>query len=415
MKRAEQAVTIIGGGIIGASSAYYLNQSGWRVTLIDQKQFGEGASYGNCGLILPGHVLPLNIPGTFFKAFKWMLDPAAPLYVKPRLDYNLFSWFLKFLLRCNKKHLQEAASARSSVLIGAVSLFDELIQEENIKCDWTKDGVHYLFSTQEEFEKYRKLDAFIAQFGTPAEELSAQEFIKREPTFRPDIAGSWFYKGAAHLRPDYLMKELKRVLQDRGVSIIENVKINSFSIENNKIISAITATDTFKADEFVLATGAWTSKFNQSLNCKIPIQPGKGYSITMDEYESGPETACILEEAGAVVTPWPSGFRLAGTMEFSGFDETINPKRIAALSKNANQFLPISSSKTATEIRYDWRPMTYTGLPIIDKMPKYKNMTLAAGHNMIGLSMGPATGKMVAALLNETKPDLDMKPFQYFQ
>ena len=415
MKKAEQKVIVIGGGIIGASSAYYLNQSGWKVTLIDQKQFGDAASYGNCGLILPGHVLPLNLPGTFFKAFKWMLDPAAPFYVKPRLDFNLFSWFLKFLLRCNKKHLKEAATARSSVLKAAVSLFDELIQQENIKCDWTKDGVHYLFSTREEFENYRNLDAFIAQFGTKAEEVSTQEFIKREPTFRSDIAGSWFYEGAAHLRPDYLMKELKRVLQDQGVSILENIKINSFSIENKKIISANSATETFKADEFVLSTGAWTSKFNHCLNCKIPIQPGKGYSITMDQYKSSPKTACILEEAGAVATPWPSGFRLAGTMEFSGFDETINPKRLASLSKNTNQFLPFSCDNTPKETRFDWRPMTYTGLPIIDRIPKYKNMTLAAGHNMIGLSMGPATGKMVTALLNETEPDLDMKPFRYFQ
>jgi D-amino-acid dehydrogenase len=415
VKRAEQKVVIVGGGIIGALSAYYLNQSGWQVTLIDQKQFGEGSSYGNCGLILPGHILPLNVPGTFFKAFKWMLDPAAPLYVKPRFDFNLFSWFLKFLLRCNEKNLRDVASARSAVLNNATSLFDELIQQENIKCDWVKDGVHYVFSTQEEFEHYRKLDAFISQFGTKAEELSAQEFIKLEPNFRPDIAGSWFYRGAAHLRPDYLMKELKRVLQDQGVLIIENMKIDAFTIESNRIISANTATDTFKADEFVLATGAWTPKFNKNLNCKIPIQPGKGYSITTDQYESGPKTACILEEVGAVATPWPSGFRLAGTMEFSGYDETINPKRISALSKNADQFLPFSGFNTATETRYDWRPMTYTGMPIIDRIPKYENMTLAAGHNMIGLSMGPATGKLVAALLNETTPYLDMKPYQYFQ
>ena len=408
-------MVIVGGGIIGALSAYYLNQSGWKVTLVDQKKFGEGSSYGNCGLILPGHILPLNLPGTFLKAFKWMLDPAAPLYVKPRIDFNLFSWFLKFLLRCNEKSMREVATAISSVLTGAVSLFDELIQQEDIKCDWAKDGVHYLFSTQKEFEGYRKLDAFISQFGTKAEELSAQEFIIREPNFRSNVAGSWFYKSAAHLRPDYLMKELKRVLEDQGVLIIENTKIDAFSIENNRVISANTATDTFRADEFVLATGAWTPKFNQNLNCKIPIQPGKGYSISMDQLKSGPKTACILEEAGAVATPWLSGFRLAGTMEFSGYDETINPKRISALSKNADQFLPFPEPDTSTEIRYDWRPMTYTGMPIIDRIPKYKNMTLAAGHNMVGLSMGPATGKLVTALLNDTKPYLDMKPYRYFQ
>jgi D-amino-acid dehydrogenase len=415
VKRTEQEVIIIGGGIIGASSAYYLNQSGWQVTLIDQKQFGEGASYGNCGLILPGHILPLNLPGTFTKALKWMFDPAAPLYVKPRLDFHLFAWFIKFLARCNETHMLQAAKARSAVLTGAVQLFDELIQSENIKCDWAKDGVYYVFASHEEFEAYRKLDTIISQFGAKGQELNQKELHLEEPTLKKNLAGAWYYKEAAHLRPDALMKEFKRVLQDRGVIIKENVKIGSFTREKNRIRSANSSTESFKADEFVLATGAWSPEFNRNLNCQIPIQPGKGYSVTMDLHKPVLKIPCLLEEVGVVATPWSSGFRLGGTMEFSGYNTTINPKRIAALSKGAKKYLELSELKPATETRYDWRPMTYTGLPIIDRIPGFENIMLAAGHNMVGLSMGPGTGKLVSEVLNKTKPHLDIKPYQYFQ
>jgi D-amino-acid dehydrogenase len=412
MREEKKNVIVIGGGVIGAASAYYLCKRGWKVTVIEKEQWGQGSSHGNCGLILPSHVLPLNMPGVIWQGLRWMVKKDAPLYIKPRGDLSLLMWLLRFARRCNRRSMLRTASARSAMLQGALGLYRALIQDEEIDCDWMAQGVLCVFRSRGEFEKYRRLDAVINAFGEESRILDRQALLELEPTLREDVAGAYLYPGSAHLRPDFLMREFKRVLTSLGVTLLEQTTVSAFQKASGRVQAAVTNRGPVAADEFVVATGAWTPYFERQLGCRIPIQPGKGYSVTLSRPQDCPSRPCLLEEDRVVATPWNSGFRLGGTMEFSGYDASLNRMRLAALFRGVQRYFKKNEFGPVQEEWSGWRPMTYDGLPIIDRPPHLENVLLAAGHNMVGLSLAPSTGKLVCELLSGDHPHVDPKPYR---
>lgn len=406
--KSDRTVTIIGGGVIGAACAYQLAREKRQVTIIDRSEFGKGSSYGNCGLIIPSHILPLNIPGTFFKAIKWTLSKEAPLYVKPTLNPDTWIWFLKFLKRCNQEDLMEAATGRFDLLKDAIALFDEFITTEKIQCDWQKKGILYLFESKAEMDAYKPFDQLIRQFLDDGNQLGTTETLELESTLSDHIAGSWYYQNGAHLRPDYLMSEYKRVLTKMGVRIIENETIDGFNIVNKRMVSVQSRHNQYESEQFLVTTGAWTNKIRRQLNIPASIQPGKGYSVTTPSTQNQVGIPCLLEDIRVVATPWESGLRLGGMMEFSGFDDHINQNRINCMKTGAQKYFKKELQMPAIENWSGWRPMTYTGLPIIDFVPAAHNAVLAAGHNMLGLSMALSTAKIVTSLLGNRKPNYNL-------
>jgi D-amino-acid dehydrogenase len=207
------------------------------------------------------------------------------------------------------------------------------------------------------------------------------------------------------------MTAMHGLLLQKGATILENVEATGFDVFGKHVESVRVANKTISADAFVVAAGAWTPRLQKELDCRIPIQPGKGYAITAARPERVPALPCFFEEKSVVATPWPDGFRLGGTMEFAGLDDSLSRQRLASLSRGADQYLQDPSLGTVETEWCGFRPMTYDGLPIIDWSPRLQNVAIAAGHNMLGLSMGPGTGKLVAEMINHEKAHIDPRPY----
>lgn len=405
-------ITIIGGGVIGAASAYYLSKAGHQVTILERGRFGKGCSHGNCGFICPSHVLPLTTPGAWQAGLRSLFNPSSPFRIKPRWDPSLWGWLWRFARRCNTADMLQAGRAMQSLLTSSRQLYDTLMRDEPFDCEWETRGMLFVFRDPHAFDHYAEMDKLLAQqFNLPAERIAGDALATMEPALKPGLAGAWLYRTDGHLRPNKLMASWQKILAEQGVRIQEECEVKGFTSANGKAQAVITTKGEIPTDAIVVATGAWTPFLNNHLGCKIPIQPGKGYSITMPRPKQCPTYPLIFEEHRVAVTPFQSGYRLGSTMEFAGYDTSLNRQRLDYLKESASVYLHEPYCDPVEEEWYGWRPMTYDSLPIIDRSPKLSNVWIAAGHNMLGVATSPGTGKLVAELLGEQTPHVDPKPY----
>jgi len=428
---------VIGGGVIGAACAYFLAKAGWRVTVLDAGRFGAGCSHANCGFICPSHVLPLTEPGAVWRAIKSLFQPRSPFRIKPRLDPRLWSWFWHFARRCNREDMITAGHARKPLLDSSMTLYEQLLAEERIDCEWERRGLLFVYASEAEFEAYAETDRLLREeFGVAAERLDRAQVRELEPALKEDIAGAWYYEHEAHLRSDKLMRAWRKVLERLNVDVWEGASLEEFRVSGSRATAAVTNGGEVPADLFVVATGAWTPLLATALGCRVPIQPGKGYSVSMPRPNRCPAISMIFPEYRVAVTPLKSLYRLGSIMEFAGYDSSIPPERLALLREAAERFLiepypkhvadhffgPVMCAFTpdgepghakAIQAQWcGWRPMTFDGIPIIDHLPGMENVWLAAGHNMLGMSMAPATGKLVCELISGRQPHIDPAPYR---
>ena len=406
------SVVIVGGGIIGVSCAWYLSRAGWKVTVVDRKTIGGACSFGNCGLVCPSHVLPLTEPGAFKAAVKAMLSPGSPFRIQPRLDPALWSWMWQFSRRCNQKSMITAAHAIQALLVSSMREYEKLVHEDKLDCEWQAKGLMFAYKSPRALDDYAKTDKLLGElFNEPAKRMSAEEAVALEPALKPDIAGAWMYEHDAHLRPDRLVQSMRARMEETGVQFKENCELVRFAGAQATANSVETTQGELKADVFVVASGAWTPMLHEHVGCTVPIQPGKGYSITMPRPKICPQIPMIFPEHRVAVTPMNTGYRLGSIMEFAGYDESIKPERLQLLRSGAEHYLRDPYCEPELETWYGWRPMTYDSLPVIDASPKWRNVWIAAGHNMLGLSMAPVTGRLVKEMIGGEQPHLDVAPY----
>ena len=406
-------VLIIGGGVIGLACAYYLAKTGQKVRLIEQDTIGAdtAASYGNCGLVYISHVLPLCAPGTIRHETKRWLQGRSPLYIHLSSDMNRFIWLFNFARKCNNAHLHHAIKAKAEICAHSISLLETLFKEEQIDCDWEEKGVLMVFKSQAEMQKYGQTNDLMKPYGLEAVPLIGDELYDLEPALGKDIYGAWLHPKDSHLRPDKLLSAWHRILLNMGVAVEENCRLEALIAGNRQIQNAQTANGGYSADMYVLATGAWTPQLTRQLKLNLPVQPGKGYSLTMPRPAGCPATPCYFNERSVVATPWKSGFRLGGTMEFSGFNFDILAQRIQNLTAAAAEYLSAPIGEPVMEEWVGMRPMVYDDLPIIDRAPHHHNLVVATGHGMQGLSMATSTGKLVSEIVTGRKPHIDPNAF----
>jgi D-amino-acid dehydrogenase len=403
---------VIGGGVVGACCAYELARAGYAVTIIDRGAFGAGCSHANCGYVCPSHVLPFAAPGAIWSTLKTLFARNSPLKVRPRVALTNLRWFLGFARRCNARDMMNAGRAIQALLNSSRALFDEMIRAERIECEWESKGLLFVFRTPKHFDHYAHTDELLRrEFAMPAKRFDSAALAALEPALKPGMAGGYLYESDAHLRPDKLMSELKRVLVAQGVEIREYEAARGFAQTSGAVTAVQTSKSEVSADHVVVATGAWTPQLNAALGCRVPIQPGKGYSLTMPRPAQCPTYPLIFEEHRVAVTPFASGYRLGSTMEFAGYDERLNRKRLSLLTDAAKLYLRDPLAEPVQEEWWGWRPMTFDSVPVIGPAPATRNVIVAAGHNMLGLSMAPATGKLVRELIAGGAPHLDPAPY----
>jgi D-amino-acid dehydrogenase len=404
---------VIGGGVIGSACAHFLIKSGWKVTVVDRGGFGQGCSHGNCGFVCPSHILPLAEPGMVGTALHSLFQKNSPFAIRLRFDPALWSWLWHFARRCNERDMLDAAKGIHALLDSSIGLYHDLVNSEPLDCEWETRGLLFVYRSKAEMEKYAETVRILSElFQYPIRRLDGDELIAFEPALQPGLAGGWYHFHDAHLRPDRLMDSWRRVLESSGATILEHRDVLGFACESDRARAITTAQGDLTADAFIVTTGAWTPQLSHHLGCRIPIQPGKGYSLTMPRPSTCPTMPLVFPETRVAVTPFRSGYRLGSTMEFAGYDATLNRQRLQLLKDGARDYLREPYCDPIEEEWFGWRPMTYDSLPIIDRSPIMTNVVIAAGHNMLGLSMAPATGKLVAELLNDQRPHIDPAPYR---
>jgi D-amino-acid dehydrogenase len=405
-------VVVIGGGIIGLCSAYYLQKEGHQVTIVDQSNMDAGASYVNAGYLSPGHVIPLSAPGVMKKGLKWMLNPASPLYIKPRLDMDFLKWTWAFNKSCNASHVKKAGPIIGNISVLSQELYLDIKRTENFTFHYEKKGLLMLCQTEKMLEGEVKVARLANELGLEAKEVNGEEIKKIEPHANINTIGGAYYKCDHHSTPHEFMDEMKTYLKAVGVRFFINETVEDLKVENGKIALLKTNEQTIKADHYVLAAGSWSGLLSKKLGLKLLMQAGKGYRINTTQ-SAGITIPAILAEAKVAVTPMNGFTRFAGTMEIAGINHNINKVRVEAIAHAASRYypeiklLPEEKNNAACGLR----PLSPDGLPYIGKSSTCSNLTIATGHAMMGWSMGTATGKLVSEIVSNKKPSLDLNPF----
>lgn len=409
----SKKVVVIGGGIAGLCTAYYLQKEGHEVTVVDQSNFSFGASYVNAGYITPSHIISLAAPGMITKGLKWMFNPASPFYVKPRLNLDFMKWALAFKRSANKKKVAQSIPVIKDINILSRALYQEMKDANDFDFHHEHKGLLMAYKSEKAGEQEWKVGQKAIALGLKVENLSANDVSKLEPKANLNIKGAVYYHSDAHMTPTIFMKNMLSYLQSKGVKILPEEEVTDFIFSKNVITKLTTNKREIMADEFVVAAGSWSSKLIKKLGIKLLLQAGKGYRINVPR-TTNITIPTILMEAKVAVTPMSGFTRFAGTMEINDINHKINPVRVNAIAKSASKYydgLQITDQEKEAA-QCGLRPVSPDGLPYIGRTSKYKNLTIATGHAMMGWSLGPATGKMVAEIISDQKSSLDLENFR---
>jgi len=410
--RGAPDILVIGSGAIGICSAYYLAEQGLRVAVVEQGEIGSGCSGANAGLIVPSHSIPLATPGALGQGLKWMLKPDSPFYIKPRLDPNLWYWLWKFRKSCHPQQMHQGLSVLRDLNYASLELFKHLVVDEALPCNYRQDGWLMIYSTDEVFQKAQEEAHLLQSHDIELKILRADEALEMEPALHSEISGGIFFPDDAHLDPAKFVQALAERLRGRGVTIHTQTEVTEFTTLNGNVTAVRTTRGRFQPKQVVLAAGAWSAELVKNLGFRLPIQPAKGYSISMKKPEACPSIPLYLSEAKVAVTPLEDVLRFAGTLELSGMNFNINLHRVDAIMRAAHYFLKNVENQNMGEIWRGLRSCTPDGLPIIDRFPGYNNLFIATGHCMLGITQAPITGKLVSQLLCGQVPDVDLAPFR---
>lgn len=413
MSRAEPgSVAIIGGGIVGIACAHYLAENGHKVTVIDSDRIAAACSYGNCGYICPSHVLPLATPASLREGFASLLDSTAAFRIKPRLEAEFVRWLWRFARRCNSRDMLESGLHLHAILQSSLSEYASLLDGTIDGVDSRKPGLLYAFETSRALGSFSEEARQLSEhFDVRSRFMDGEELSAFDNALKPGLAGGFLFPDDFSLRPGQLTAQWTAALKTSGVTFMEGTHFEGVTRSGRNVAAIETSAGPVSADHFILATGAMSGRLARHFGAPLPVQPGKGYSITMDAPERMPKVAMLFLEHHVGITPFDNGFRIGSMMEFVGFDRTIPPARTAQLRDSASRYLAAPLPARNREEWYGWRPMTWDSLPIIGPMPGCDNVMLATGHNMLGMTLAPATGRLVAELVLGKTPHIDPAPY----
>lgn len=411
MNSQRSDVLVLGGGVVGLACALYLLRAGRSVRVIERVTVGGATSHGNCGTITPSHCAPLALPGQVGQALRWLFKADAPFRVAPRLDIELLHWFRQFARRCNWSEYERVTRIKWPLLQLARKTLEELIRTEALACQFETLGTLNVYRDERAFTDSHRIADRLAGLGMRAEAIDGDRARAMEPALNDSIVGGYFNSIDAHLRPDRYSAELARVVRAAGGDIRESTTVTGFDIDADQVAGVHTDYGQFAGRDVILALGAWSPLLARQLDLNIPIQPGKGYSITYTRPSICPRIPMTLKERAVCVTGWDDGYRLGSTMEFAGYDTNLNRKRLDALRRGAQAYLREPEGPQVVEEWYGWRPMTWDDLPILGRSARHKNLVMATGHGMLGVTMSAATGLLISQLIRGASTPLDIAPF----
>ena len=328
------------------------------------------------------------------------------------MRWALYRWLFQFAKRCQHQTMVAGGHHLKGILNDSRQAYGELLNDSNLKAQWQQSGLLYVMQSEHGVAEFLATDTLLNEhYGLKAKFINGKDLTAFDPALKSGLAGGFLYQNDASLEPHVLVQNWAQNLKHMGVKFITPCQLLHINSGRQKINSILTSEGEMCADHYVFATGAWSSKLASELACDIPVEPCKGYSVTVDRPEVCPQVPMLFHEHGVGATPFENSFRLGSMIEFSGFDSRINPSRIKQLYQSAAPYLKSTLNHQGEQPWCGWRPMTWDSLPIIGHVPQFRNAILATGHNMLGMTLAPATGKMVADLLAGDTPAVDPKPF----
>lgn len=403
---------VIGGGVVGAFTAYELARRGYQVAIVDRDRIGSGASSGNCGYICPSHVFPLCGPGAIQQSLPALLSRKGALSIPMRLDPTLWNWLTRFALHCRREPFENAASARHALLQHSDRLYRRWLAETSVDCQWTQAGLLMVHRTHKTLDHYASLaHRLTGEFGIRCDRLDTEQMLALEPTLVDTLAGGWWFPDDSHVHPGQMMQSLRDQLIQLGVTLIEGTEVLKWHVRGDSVTELETTAGKITGDQYVLSTGAEAPILSRMLGSKIPIVPGKGYSMEFLIDDQPVTTPMIFEDSHVAVTPYADRLRVGSTMQLTGYDRRIDPSRLNMIRNEAQTYLRTSLPEKSINDWAGWRPMMADDLPVIDKAASLGNAWIAAGNGMIGLSTGPATGQLIAQLICGEATDIPAQPF----
>ncbi|WP_273566670.1 NAD(P)/FAD-dependent oxidoreductase [Maribacter halichondriae] len=406
-------IIIIGGGIVGLSSAYYLQKEGHQVTVIDKSDITSGASFVNAGYLTPSHIIPLASPGKIAQGIKWMFNSSSPFYMKPRWDVDFFKWSWYFHKSSTREKVEKAIPVIKDVNLFSRDLFEEMKASGDMgDFHLERRGLLMLYQTDTAYEHEMEVARKVSYLGLEVSELNKSQLDRLEPKIKINAKGAIHYECDGHTTPTELMPKLLKYLRDSGVVVRTNEEVLDISVKNGVVKELVTSLGTYQTDQVVLAAGSWSGNLSKKLQINLPLQPGKGYRINIHR-PLGISMPAILMERNMAVTPMQGFTRFAGTMEFSGINTVVRKERVLAIANGAKTFYPELeiTQEEIDDAKTGMRPVSPDGLPYIGKSSKLKNLTFATGHAMMGWSLGPATGKLVSEIIDGKKTSMDISAF----
>ncbi|MDO8368589.1 MAG: FAD-dependent oxidoreductase [Saprospiraceae bacterium] len=427
--------TIIGGGVIGLSSAYFLQQEGWEVTVLERGDGSDGCSFGNMGYLSPSHFAPLAQPGIISQGILWMFQQKSPFYVRPALSWGLMDWGMKFARACNASHVERSARPMAELLLLSRDLTAQWETSGEMSFEYAETGCINYFQTA----KYEKSELdnvrMGRELGLQIEVLSREQCQALEPELPPEVLGGAWYKDDAMLYPNDLMRQLSDHLEKRGAKIIYNAEVVDLQKDKGEITTiryrkaneGMTSSQALTTpDLVVLAAGSWSQPLAKMVGEYLPMMPGKGYSMTVNMPHQPLRHPCILLEAKVAITPWAKRLRIGSTMEIGAMNDRILFPRVQGILEAVPRFFPDYANDLAfreladlkklkermqEKIWFGYRPLSADGLPYIGFAQKTENLMIATGHAMLGLSMAAATGKLVSEMAGGKKTSIAVGAF----
>ncbi len=407
-------ILIVGGGVNGLCSAYYLQKRNYEVTVIDSGDISDNCSFGNMGFLSPSHFVPLASPGVVAEGIRHMMSSTSPFYMKPRLNLSFLKWALKFYKNSTQKTVDKNAPHLSEILNLSRRLMNEIRNDIGDVFDMEEIGCMMMCHSKKAFEDELKVAAAAEKFKLNVEVLNRHELQQREPDVELDIYGAVLFKDDAHIHPGKFMVAMKNYLEKKGVDFQLNTTVTGFVKSGKTIKSVITDKGEFTGKEILLSPGSWLPQLAKMLGITLLLEGGKGYSYTYDYVEKNIRYPAILVDGRCAITPWKHRLRIGGTMEFSGINNKVLTNRMQGIYNSIKQFYPglKVDFPPADKIWTGLRPVTPDGLPYIGKAANFDNLLIAGGHAMLGISEGAATGQIISDIVAGKSTAIDITPFR---
>lgn len=421
-----KSCVIIGAGIVGLSTAWFLREAGWEVTVLEKDDLSDNCSFGNMGYLSPSHFVPLAAPGMVSKGLWWMFSVKSPFYVRPLPRFDLMDWGLKFMAHATEAHVRRSIPHLHNILMFSRDLTAEWQRSGALSFDYVQQGCLMYYKTAAT-EKEELENAHMAQdLGLSVEVLSREAIQALEPEVRPDVRGGVWFKDDAHLHPNTLMRQLAEALAQRGVAILRNTPLTRVERAQGRIQAVFSGEKRFEADLFVLAAGSWSPQLAKQMGEYVPLMPGKGYSMTVSNPQVALRYPCILLEAKVALTPWAKQLRIGSTMEIGPINDRILFPRVQGILEAVPKFLPgylddpvfreladfnTLRAQLREKVWFGFRPVSADGMPYIGWAKHNNNLMVATGHSMLGLSMGAGTGKLLAEMAEGQATSISVEAF----